>query len=156
MLSGRALVSAGHPEAARIAADVLDAGGNAVDAGVAATIALCVLHSEQVQLGGVAPMLVRMARDGETLAIEGAGRWPAATERARFETEHGGRIPHGVLRSVVPAAPAAWLTALRRFGTMGFTELASPALALATAGFACRDGRSDASGACALTAIRHT
>ncbi len=139
MTRTRAFVSAGHPEAARIAAAVLDAGGNAVDAGVAATIALCVLHSEQVQLGGVAPMLVRMAHDGQTMAIEGAGRWPAATERARFESEHGGRIPHGVLRSVVPAAPGAWLTALRRFGTMGFAELATPALALATAGFAAHD-----------------
>ena len=84
-------------------------------------------------------MLVRMVRDGRTMAIEGVGRWPMATDRARFESEHGGRIPHGVLRSVVPAAPGAWLTALRRFGTMGFAELAAPAFALATAGFAAHD-----------------
>ncbi len=134
-----ALVSAGHAEAARIAAAVLDVGGNAVDAGVAASIALCVLHSEQVQLGGVAPMLVRMAHDGKTHAIEGAGRWPAATDAGHFEREHRGRIPHGILRSVVPAAPDAWITALRRFGTKGFAELAEPAAALAADGFAVHD-----------------
>jgi gamma-glutamyltranspeptidase/glutathione hydrolase len=54
-------VSAGHPIAAELAADVLRDGGNAVDAGVAACIALCVLHCEQVQLGGIAPMMLRMA-----------------------------------------------------------------------------------------------
>ncbi len=134
-----AFVSAGHPEAARIAAEVLERGGNAVDAGIAATIALCVLHSEQVQLGGVAPMLVRMARDGRTLAIEGAGRWPAAADRRQFEAAHRGRIPHGVLRTVVPAAPGAWVAALRRFGTRGFAELATPALQLAQAGFAAHE-----------------
>ncbi len=135
----RAFVSAGHADAARIAADVLESGGNAVDAGVAATIALCVLHSEQVQIGGVAPMLVRMARDGATHAIEGAGRWPAATDRGHFERAHRGRIPHGILRSVVPAAPDAWITALQRFGTRGFAELAGPAMALAADGFAVHD-----------------
>ena len=134
-----AFVSAGHDEAARIAVAVLEAGGNAVDAGVAATIALSVLHSEQVQLGGVAPMLVRLARDGKTRSIEGAGRWPMAADRRQFEAAHRGRIPHGVLRTVVPAAPGAWIAALLRFGTRGFAELATPALELASAGFAAHE-----------------
>ena len=136
-MTGRsAHVSAGHDEAARIAATVLESGGNAIDAGVAATIALCVLHSEQVQLGGIAPMLVRLARDGTTHAIEGVGRWPLAIDPGDFDATHRGRIPHGVLRSIVPAAPDAWITALLRFGSMGFAELATPAFELAGTGFA--------------------
>lgn len=43
--------------------------------------------------------------------------------------EHGGRIPDGVLRTVVPAAPDAWIIALRRHGTMRFADVAAPATA---------------------------
>ena len=39
--------------------------------------------------------------------------------------EHGGKIPDGVLRTVVPAAPDAWITALRRHGTMRFADVAA-------------------------------
>lgn len=128
-------ISAGHPIAAGIACDVLREGGNAVDAGVAAAIALSVLHCEQVQLGGIAPMILRMAADGRTRVIDGVGRWPARTDAAVFRSTHRGRIPFGVLRSVVPGAPAAWITALRHFGTRGLAELLAPAVHLAAEGF---------------------
>src|SRR5689334_12631718 len=49
--------------------------------------------------------------------------------------EHGGKIPKGVLRTVVPAAPDAWITALRRYGTMSFVEVAAAATRLALDGF---------------------
>ncbi len=132
-------VSVGHAAAARIAADVLQAGGNAIDAGVAASIALAVLHSEQVQLGGVAPMLIHIAAENRTWAVEAAGRWPAAANPEFFSQHHGGRVPQGVLRHVVPAAPHGWITALARFGTMGFASLAEPARDLAATGFAAHD-----------------
>ncbi|MFC4272550.1 gamma-glutamyltransferase family protein [Sneathiella chungangensis] len=128
-------VSAGHDLAAGIAADILDVGGNAVDAGVAASIALTVLHSEQVQFGGVAPILVYLAGEDRCYSIEGAGRWPTSADPQYFETNHRGRIPQGILRTVVPAAPDAWLTALARFGSMSFADVASPAQSLAKEGF---------------------
>ncbi|MEX1036421.1 MAG: gamma-glutamyltransferase [Sneathiella sp.] len=132
-------ISAGHDIAAGIAADVLEAGGNAIDAGVAASIALTVLQSEQVQFGGVAPILVYIAGENRYFSIEGAGRWPAAADPRYFEEKHRGRIPQGILRTVVPAAPDAWLAALTRFGTMSFAELATPAQALAAKGFPAHD-----------------
>lgn len=132
-------ISVGHDRAAEISEMILIAGGNAVDAGIAATIALTVLHSEQVQLGGVAPMLVHMAQENKTYSVEGAGRWPAVTKREFFAGDHGGKIPQGIHRSVVPAAPHAWISALARFGSMGFAELATPALELARDGFAAHD-----------------
>jgi gamma-glutamyltranspeptidase/glutathione hydrolase len=42
--------------------------------------------------------------------------------------EHGGEIPNGVRRTVVPAAPDAWITALERHGTMGFADVAEFAI----------------------------
>jgi gamma-glutamyltranspeptidase/glutathione hydrolase len=135
MSGGSWAISCGHDLAAGIAEDVLQSGGNAIDAGVAASIALTVLHSEQVQFGGVAPILVYIAEENRYFSIEGAGRWPAKASCEYFDENHRGRIPQGILRTVVPAAPDAWLTALSRFGTMSFGDLAAPAQALAINGF---------------------
>ena len=52
------VVSAGHYLATQAAMDFLDAGGNAIDAGVAANLALGVVQSEMVQIAGVAPIMV--------------------------------------------------------------------------------------------------
>ena len=57
MITGaRHMISAGHYLATQAGHAVLEAGGNAVDAGVAAGIALGVVHSDQVQCSGVAPV----------------------------------------------------------------------------------------------------
>ena len=49
--------------------------------------------------------------------------------------KHGGKIPPGIERCVVPAAPDAWITALENFGTMSFGEVASHAIRFARDGF---------------------
>jgi len=110
-----------------------------VDAGVAAVLALTVVHSEQVQLGGILPALVKPAGSEHVFAIEGVGRWPKATDPDVLHREHRGRIPRGVLRTVTPALPDACFTALERFGTMSFGDLAIPAQALASNGFKAHD-----------------
>lgn len=128
-------VSAGHYLAATAGIAVLEAGGNAIDAGCAAGMALGVLLPDLVNVAGVAPILIRLA-DGTTESIAGLGHWPAATPPDVFMREHGGKIPDGVRRTVVPAAPDAWITALERHGTMGWGELARHAIRFARDGFA--------------------
>lgn len=128
-------ISSGHGLATRAGFEILSAGGNAVDAGVAAGIALGVLHSDLVNIAGVAPIMIRMAETGETITIDGLGTWPRAASIEFFETRHGGAIPEGILRTVVPAAPAAWITALNEFGTMSFGETARFAIRYAREGF---------------------
>jgi len=130
----RHMVVAGHYLAAHAAFTVLEAGGNAVDAGVAGGIALGVVQSDLVNVAGVAPIMIRMA-SGETVTIDGLGGWPSALDPEKFFKEHGGRIPRGLQRTVVPAAPAAWIEALRRYGTMSFGEVAHSAIRLARDGF---------------------
>ncbi len=135
-LSGpRHAVSAGHYLASTAAIAVLEAGGNAVDAGCAAGIALGVLLPDLVNVAGVAPIMIRMA-DGTVETIAGLGHWPRALPPDVFMREHGGRIPSGVRRTVVPAAPDAWITALERHGTMGFGDVAQYAIRFAGEGFA--------------------
>ncbi|MGH7122625.1 MAG: gamma-glutamyltransferase family protein [Acetobacteraceae bacterium] len=131
----RHAVAAGHYLAAMAGFSVLEAGGNAVDAGCAAGIALGVLQPDLVNFAGVAPILIRMA-DGTVENIAGLGHWPQALPADLFMREHHGTIPEGVLRTIVPAAPDAWITALKRRGTMGFGDVASSAIRFAKEGFA--------------------
>lgn len=135
ILGTRHMVAAGHYLASQAALQILEAGGNAVDAGVAGGIALGVLQSEYVSFGGVAPIMIRMAGSGEVVTISGLGPWPKAARLAHFHEAHGGAIPKGLLRTVVPAAPDAWITALERFGTMTFGETAAAAVRFARDGF---------------------
>jgi len=128
-------VAAGHYLAAQAAFQILEAGGNAIDAGVAGGIALGVVQSEYVGFGGVAPIMVRIAETGQTWTFAGVGHWPASTDVELFRTKYEGRIPRGILRTVIPAAPASWIAALARFGTMTYGEVASAALRFARDGF---------------------
>ncbi len=131
----RQMVASGHYLATLAGHAMLEAGGNAVDAGCAAGIALGVLQSDIVNVAGVAPILVRMADSAEVISIAGLGWWPAALDPADFVNRHGGKLPIGVLRTVVPSAPDAWLTALSRFGTMRFADIVEPAIRYARDGF---------------------
>src|SRR2546421_835171 len=129
----RYMVSAGHYLATEAGHAILQAGGNAIDAGVAAGIALGVLHSDQVQFSGVAPMVIYLAERDEVITIAGLGGWPKATQVRKLYEK--GAIPDGVHRTVVPAAPDAWILALERYGTMSFGDVAHAAIRYARDGF---------------------
>jgi len=134
LYGNRHAVSAGHYLAAAAGNEILEAGGNAIDAGCAAGMALAVLHADEVCFAGVAPIIIRMA-SGEVVTIAGLGHWPMSIPADIFMREHGGEIPSGVLRTVVPAAPDAWITALRDYGTMSFGDVAGAAIEYARDGF---------------------
>ena len=131
----RHAIVAGHYLASQAGFAILEAGGNAIDAGVAAGIALGVVHSDLVNVAGVAPIILYSAKTGRVETISGLGTWPSAMTPDLFQREHDGHIPLGPLRSVVPSAPDAWITALERHGTMTFGEVAAAAIRLAGAGF---------------------
>jgi len=132
-------VAAGHPLASAAAARVLEAGGNAVDAGVAAGICLGVVHVDMVSVAGVAPILVHHAGSRQTWQVAGVGSYPRRSTVEYFRERHGGQIPAGLGRTVVPAAPDAWCTALARWGTMSFADVAHHATLFAERGFAVSD-----------------
>jgi gamma-glutamyltranspeptidase / glutathione hydrolase len=129
------MVVSGHSLASQAGMRILDRGGNAVDAGVAAGICLAVLQSDMVNFAGVAPIMVYSAGSSELATISGVGPWPKAASVDFFLERHGGRLPEGILRTVVPAAPDAWITALRHYGTMRFADVARDAIDLAANGF---------------------
>ena len=129
------MVSSGHYLAAAAGYRILEQGGNAIDAGVASGIVINVTLPHATNFGGVAPIIIYLAEQDEVVTISGLGRWPRAASIEYFNQHCDGQIPKGILRSVTPAAPDAWLTALEKYGTMTFEEIVTPALELAELGF---------------------
>ena len=129
------MVVAGHYLAAQAGMQILEEGGNAVDAGVASGIALGVVQSDLVSFAGVAPIILFLADQREVVTVSGLGVWPRAASVELFRRKYGGRIPKGLLRTVVPAAPDAWITALERYGRMSFGQVARSAIRFASRGF---------------------
>ncbi len=142
----RAAVAAGTPLVTDAAMRMFHAGGNAVDAGVAALFAGAVSEFSHFGFGGEAPLLIRTA-DGEVHSIAGLGPAPKRMTREFFQglrTDAGqdqeirrrgrtsGPIPsYGLLPALVPGMVDGGLLALKRFGTMSLAEVIQPAIELA-------------------------
>ncbi len=131
----RFAVVAGHSLVSMVAHDVLMAGGNAVDAGVAAGLASNVVQVDMANFGGIAPIVIRPGGRQEVWSIAGVGRWSTTASLDDMVRRYGGTLPLDGAPAIVPGAPAAWLQALSRFGTMSFAEVAAPAISLATDGY---------------------
>jgi gamma-glutamyltranspeptidase/glutathione hydrolase len=133
--SSKYSVAAGHYLAAEAGMRILKQGGNAIDAGVAAGICINITQPDLTNFGGVAPIIIYLAKTKEVLTISGLGRWPKAASLEYFRDTLGGKIPLGVQNAITPSACDAWLTALARYGTLSLAEVLEPALELATDGF---------------------
>ncbi len=122
VIGRRWMVSAGHPLAAQAAARILEAGGNAIDAGVAAGFMLGVVHPDMVSFAGVAPILVHVGATGETFEVSGVGPYPRQASAEYFRdavrrADPRRRAPHrgaGVAGLVVRGARALGHAELRR------------------------------------------
>ena len=129
------MVTAGHYLATASGYRILEQGGNATDAGVAAGITLNVVLPQWTNFGGVAPIIIHDAQKKETVEISGLGRWPKAANIDDYLDKFGGDMPPGIPRTVTPAGADAWMTALRLYGTMTFEQVVTPAMELAENGF---------------------
>ena len=104
IMGTRHMIAATQYLATQAGFKILEAGGNAIDAGVAAGIALGVVQPEFVNVAGVAPIIIYSAAENRIVTIPGLGTWPSALDRNYFKKNHGGKIPQGIMRTVVPAA----------------------------------------------------
>lgn len=110
-------------------------GGSAIDAGIAAGIALNVIERHLTDFGGVAPIMIWRPGMAAPESIDGLGRWPASLDLAAYRSRHGDDMPPGIPRSVTPAACDAWLTALARHGRLTLAEILAPSIELCEEGF---------------------
>jgi gamma-glutamyltranspeptidase/glutathione hydrolase len=124
------VVAAGRHFAAEAAMRMLARGGNAVDAGVAATFAAGVTEISHFGMGGEVPILIYLADRREVVVISGQGPAPAAASIDTFRVERG--IPsNGPSAGTVPAVVDALCIALAEFGTLSLVETLAPAIELA-------------------------
>ena len=136
IIGTRHMVASANYLAAQAGFEILEAGGNAIDAGVAGGIALGVLQCEYVHFAGVAPIMIHLAGDRR----DGVDQrpWPVAeagvAPHGSASTRAAASCPTSSAR-VVPAAPDAWITALERYGTMSFAEVAAAAIRFGREGF---------------------
>ena len=124
------------PIASLTAIETLRAGGNAVDAAVAACAVLGVVEPQSTGIGGDCFCLYAPAGGGKVVAVNGSGRSAAAASLDAIETK--GPVPpdnvspHTV---TIPGAVSGWQLLLDTYGTKGFDELLAPAIRYAEEGF---------------------
>lgn len=133
------MVVSQEAHATRVGIDILTAGGNAVDAAVAMGFALAVTHPQAGNLGGGGFMMIHIASENRTVALDFRETAPAAahadlflnsdgtvnTQRAQFSTQSSG----------VPGSVYGLLDALNRYGTIPRNQILSPAIQFAKRGF---------------------
>jgi gamma-glutamyltranspeptidase/glutathione hydrolase len=126
---------------ANAGADVLKAGGNAIDAAVAASFVEGLVNPQMHTVGGECPILVRLAGESRVLAVNGNMAAPARATPEAFRARGLSDIPDsGILAAGVPAAFGALVTALQKWGSMPLAEVIAPAIELAKQGFPVSEG----------------
>ncbi|HKI97027.1 MAG TPA: gamma-glutamyltransferase family protein [bacterium] len=141
LLGTQGAVATEHYLSAQAAADVLKAGGTAVDAAVAATLVEGIVNPNMYTVGGECPMLIYQAGSGRVVAVNGNTAAPElATPEAYLQRGLKDMPDEGMLVAGVPAALSAMLTALRAFGRMSFGEVSHAARHYARAGFPVHKG----------------
>ncbi|KPK78173.1 MAG: hypothetical protein AMJ79_00595 [Phycisphaerae bacterium SM23_30] len=131
-VSRHGMIATQHYHATKVGADILQTGGNAIDAAVGAALALGVCEPTASGLGGQTMMLIHMSNPRRTLALDGSSRAPNLTSAQNLTLADRRR---GYKAATVPSTPAVLDYALRKFGTRTWAEIIEPAVLLAERGY---------------------
>jgi gamma-glutamyltranspeptidase/glutathione hydrolase len=137
LIMGReAVIATEHYLSAAAGARIFSARGNAIDAAIAATLVEGVVNPHMHTIGGEAPMLIYSADRRQVVAINGNMMAPARATIECYQSRGFKLMPYeGLLAAGVPAALDALVTVLATFGTLTFSQVAEPAMALCEDGF---------------------
>lgn len=128
------MVATGSPEATGAGVRILEMGGNAVDAAIAASLTLGAADPDASGLGGMTYMVIHLA-NGPTLAIDGTSPTPMVVDPARLlELKKEGKL-FGHELVAVPTTLAVLERARTRFGTLDLATLIEPAIEAAESGY---------------------
>jgi gamma-glutamyltranspeptidase/glutathione hydrolase len=131
----------GNPAATAAGAEVLAAGGNAVDAIIAGALVAGVVDVSMCGIGGYGGHMMIGLPDGKVTSIDFNSSAPAAARPGMFPLDDRGRVKGNVdrtgwLSAGVPGTLAGLQLALDRYGTLPFRQLVQPAIRVARNGFA--------------------
>src|ERR1700691_3599960 len=130
------MVASTHWLASAAGMAVLEHGGNAFDAAVAAGLVLQVVEPHLNGLGGEVPVIAHHAGRGETFVLCGQGTAPAAATPEAFADLGLDLVPgSGLLAACVPGAFGAWMLLLREYGTLRLRDVMKYAIGYASGGY---------------------
>lgn len=128
------MVVAGHPAAARIGRDVLRAGGTAMDAVVAVSLALAVAEPYGSGLGGKLMFLYREGGSGRVLAVDAMDAAPKSLDVARFVALESRQREEGWTAVAMPGLVSGLAAGHARWGRLPWSTVVRPAIGLARQG----------------------
>ncbi|MBI3789651.1 MAG: gamma-glutamyltransferase [Gemmatimonadetes bacterium] len=142
-MAGRSTVYAPHgvvatsqPLASAAGLRVLQQGGNAIDAAVAAAAVLSVVEPHMTGIGGDLFALIWLAKEQKLVALNASGRAGSGMTRAELVKRGRTRMPQSGIETVtVPGALAGWATLLKTHGTLPLAKALEPAIGYADRGF---------------------
>ena len=130
------MAATSHPLATGVALDILKAGGNALDAAIAASAALAVVEPQSTGIGGDCFALISLDGSDDIVGYNGSGRSPAALDLAFFTSRGVTEIAaNSVHAATLPGAVEAWSRLHADHGRMRFRELMKPAVEYARHGY---------------------
>lgn len=135
VLATQGMVATSHPLATQVGLDVLKAGGNAIDAAIAANAALGLMEPTGNGIGGDLFALVWSARDGRLYGYNGSGRSPRSLSLQWFIDNGYREVPQrGPLPVSVPGTVDAWFALHQRFGELPMADILAPTIRYAREG----------------------
>ena len=129
------IVASSSPLAAKAGTQVLEAGGNAVDAAIAANAVIALTEPSGDGIGGDLFAIVYEAKSGKLHGLNAAGWAPKGLSAAMLRAQGHTSMPRGIHTVTVPGAVAGWQALHDKFGTLGFPQLLGPAIWYAEHGF---------------------
>jgi len=124
------MAATAFPEATAAAVEILEDGGNAVDAACAAALALCVCEPQACGIGGQSMALIHLR--GETVALDGSSRAPSL---AHIERLSEADRANGYRAATVPSTPAVLGYMSFRYGKLPWRRILEPAIRIAREGY---------------------
>jgi gamma-glutamyltranspeptidase/glutathione hydrolase len=132
------MVSSAHELASKAGVEILKQGGNAVDGACATMLALNVVEPNASGIGGGGFMVVRFAETGEVVELDYREVAPGSATKDMYASEKAAEEQWSKLGGKAVGVPGELMgiwTALEKYGTMSFAEVAAPAIRLAEEGF---------------------
>jgi len=134
-ISQNGMCATSHPLAAKVAVQVLEAGGNAVDAGIAAAMVLNICEPQMTGLGGDCFALLRPAPGEGYIGLNASGRGPAGLSAERLRAAGHAAIPDQSAEAVtIPGAVDGFVTLSDDYGKMPLAKVLAPAIRYAEEG----------------------
>jgi gamma-glutamyltranspeptidase/glutathione hydrolase len=136
VIAQNGMVATSHPLASQIGIDILKAGGNAIDAAIAANAAIGLMEPTGNGIGGDLFAIVWSAKEQKLYGLNASGRSPKNLTLEYFLENNYSKIPaYGPLPVSVPGCVDGWFELHERFGSLEMQKLLEPAISYAENGF---------------------